>query len=89
TIHIGDRRIRIWGIAAPELHEPGGREAKTYMAELVALGRVSCIDSGGRSHNRIVAMCSVRRLDLGAEMVGSGLARDCPAFSGGIYGPIE
>ncbi|MFX4921978.1 hypothetical protein ABTC28_19845, partial [Acinetobacter baumannii] len=49
----------------------------------------SCIDSGGRSHNRIVAMCSVRRLDLGAEMVGSGLARDCPAFSGGIYGPIE
>ncbi len=89
TIKIGATSIRIWGLAAPERSEPGGRQATAAMADLLARGPVSCIDTGGRSHNRVVAMCSVAGVDLAAAMIASGWARDCPAYSGGVYGMVE
>lgn len=89
TIRIGATSIRIWGLAAPERSEPGGRQATAAMAALLARGPVNCLDTGARSHSRVVAVCTVAGLDLAAEMVASGWARDCPRFSGGVYGTIE
>ncbi len=89
TIKIAGTSIRIWGLAAPERSEPGGRQATAAMADLLARGPVSCIDTGGRSHGRVVAMCSVAGVDLAVAMIASGWARDCPAYSGGVYGVVE
>lgn len=89
TIRIGTTSIRIWGLAAPERSEPGGRQATAAMADLLARGPVSCRDTGARSHQRVVAVCTVAGLDLAAEMVASGWARDCPRYSGGVYAVIE
>lgn len=89
TIRIGATSIRIWGLAAPERSEPGGRQATAAMAELLARGPVNCLDTGARSHGRVVAVCTVAGIDLAAEMVASGWARDCPRYSGGVYGAIE
>lgn len=89
TIRIGETSVRIWGIAAPERSEPGGREATAAMADLLARGQVSCLDSGDRSHGRVVAACTVAGVDIGGAMVASGWARDCPVYSGGAYGLVE
>jgi len=89
TIRIGETSVRIWGIAAPERSEPGGRQATAAMADLLARGPVSCLDSGSRSHGRVVAACTVAGVDVGGAMVASGWARDCPGYSGGVYGAVE
>lgn len=89
TIRIGATSIRIWGLAAPERSEPGGRQATAVMAELLARGPVSCRDTGARSHQRVVAVCTVAGRDLAAEMVASGWARDCPRYSDGRYRDVE
>jgi endonuclease YncB( thermonuclease family) len=89
TIRVGSTTVRIWGLAAPERSEAGGREATAVMADLLARGPVTCRDTGDRSHNRVVAVCTVAGVDIAAEMVASGWARDCPTFSGGVYGLVE
>ncbi len=89
TMRVGETTVRIWGIAAPERSEPGGRQATAAMADLLARGPVSCLDSGDRSHGRVVAACTVAGVDIGGAMVASGWARDCPAYSGGVYGLVE
>ena len=33
-----DLRLRLWGISAPEMHDPGGSQAKGALAGLIATG---------------------------------------------------
>jgi len=89
TIRVAGKAIRIWGIAAPEKRERGGRQATAAMAEMLAGQVVSCRDRGQRTHGRIVASCRVGDRDVGEAMVRSGWARDCPRYSGGQYAEAE
>lgn len=85
TIRIEGRAIRIWGIAAPELDEPKGQASKRQMAHLVAGKTVTCEQVDTDQYQRAVSRCDVNGQDLGALMVASGLARDCPRYSFGRY----
>ena len=90
TLALGPTRIRLWGIDAPEAGTPEGRDATRLMAQALALGPVRCRDTGGRSHERIVARCEdASGRDLAQRMVGAGLAVDWPKFSQGHYAPVE
>lgn len=90
TLALGSTRIRLWGIDAPEAETPFGRQASRRMAELLALGPVQCHDTGGRSHERIVARCEdASGRDLAERLVQAGLAVDWPKFSQGRYAPAE
>ncbi len=89
TIRLGHQSVRIWGIAAPERSEPGGREASAAMADLLASGTVICQPTGEKSHSRIVARCYIDGRDIGRAMVATGWARDCPRYSGGAYADTE
>jgi len=94
-------RVRVWGIAAPELGTPLGDAVRDAMNEVLALWKEEFGDLAlacriaGVSYGRIVAQCSYRHggtdglVDLGAVIVGLGLARDCPAYSGGVYARFE
>ena len=44
---------------------------------------------GTRTRGRVVGTCRVGGRDIGAELVGSGLARDCPRYSKGRYARLE
>ena len=89
TLYVGPTKIRLQGIAAPELDEPFGPEARDFLIA-VALGkRARCDLTGERSFDRQVAVCRIDGQDLGKMIIEAGLARDCPRFSGGRYGPFE
>jgi len=91
----GDVRVRLRGIAAPEYrqnrHEPGGREATESLSAAVAGRTIVCHLDGttAGSTRRPVGVCFADGVDLGELQVLSGVARDCPSFSGGIYAEAE
>lgn len=86
----GTIAIRLWGIDAPELHEPYGTASKHQLELLLANRQVICSEyQHGRSHHRVVAKCKIDGLDLGTLMVRAGAALDCPTYSQGHYAPFE
>jgi micrococcal nuclease len=89
TIEVRGLPIRLNGLAAPEWDEPGGDAAMDAMIELVEGRTLRCELNGERTHDRCVGVCYLDGADIAAEMVASGVARDCPRFSGGRYEQIE
>ena len=86
----GKVEIRLQGVAAPELRDPYGKESKAALADLIEGKTALCeLDGTVASSNRPVGICFVDRIDVGAEMIRLGFARDCTAFSLGRYNAIE
>lgn len=84
----GGLRVRVWGVQAPEAHDPGGPEATAALDRLIAGRTLICIPRG-RSYARVVALCFIPRgapdQDLAAELVRTGHATDWPRYSHGAY----
>lgn len=81
TLAIGEERIRLYAIDAPELGQPCrsggdcGIKAKAFLAELIHDRTVMCVRrSRNDSYGRVIAQCSVDGSDLGREMVRTGHA---------------
>ena len=84
SFHLGDDRVRLLGLDAPELAQdcaragggrwPCGQQARNRMAELLASGPLDCRPEGRDRYERLLARCSVDGADLGAIMVVEGLA---------------
>jgi endonuclease YncB( thermonuclease family) len=89
TIIVGTMPIRLNGLAAPEDDEPGGDAATAAMVELVLGHTLRCELDGERNHDRCVGICYLEDRDISHVLVRQGLARDCPRFSKGRYGPAE
>lgn len=77
-------RIRLIGIDAPELDQVCwdasgsqwrcGQAARDELAAMVAAGPALCQPLGSDKYRRTLARCSVGDADLGAHLVGRGLA---------------
>jgi endonuclease YncB( thermonuclease family) len=89
TIEVDGTAIRLNGVAAPERTELGYHTAKTAMEALVKGRIVECDLNGERSYDRLIGVCFIDGADLGAVMIKMGVARDCPAYSGGRYRNLE
>ncbi len=84
SLRRGDRSSRLHGIDAPELQQtcatkmggdyPCGQYAKRALSDLVRGQTLSCTPRDTDRYGRIVARCSVGRLDINAEMVRLGWA---------------
>jgi len=84
SFRLGDDRIRLIGLDAPELDQTCsdangrdwacGREASRRMAALLAQGPVECAPEGHDRYGRLLASCTVAGTDLGRTMVEEGLA---------------
>ena len=53
------------------------------MIELVEGRTLRCELNGERTHDRCVGVCYLEGVEISAEMVRQGVARDCPRFNGG------
>lgn len=89
TIEVGNVPIRLNGLHAPELGDPGGRRAATFMRDLVLHKAVTCSLTGEKTYDRFVGTCWLDGADIAGELVAAGLGRDCPRYSGGRYAAME
>lgn len=95
TIVVGDIRVRLDGISAPERGHDAYTKGKWFVADLMRdASMVECALEGRKSHDREVGACHFimpdgRRIDPQAEAVRAGFARDCPRYSGGRYRNFE
>ena len=84
TLRLGDVRVRLIGLDAPELDQtctdaagaswPCGRQARGFVAGLTEGQPVTCRPKGRDRYHRVLARCSVSGGDLGASIVGAGWA---------------
>ncbi|WP_157959618.1 thermonuclease family protein [Devosia submarina] len=84
SFRLGDERVRLLGIDAPELQQtcrdekgrdwPCGLAARDRMAALLAEGGVDCRPEGHDQYGRLLSTCTVRGRDLALAMVSEGLA---------------
>lgn len=79
-------RLRIWGIDAPEIKDPGGVEASSALARLVAGETLACDLMDVDRYGRPVVRCGTAHVaDVACELVRQGHANDWPRYSGGRY----
>lgn len=83
TIRIGDTRIRLKGIDAPEMEQACTREGRSYrcgdvarraLIDTIAGRAVQCRASGRDRYRRVLAQCTVGGVDIGTRMVEQGWA---------------
>lgn len=90
TLEVAGTRIRLWGIDAPELHEPLGHESKASLARILqGYSSITCYEVSFRSYSRRVSRCYAEGLDIAEHQIRSGLALDCKRFSRGRYRDLE
>lgn len=94
TLRAGNKRIRLWGIDAPELHQKCfkagqevacGQKAKASLIELVQSGEMTCYSLSTDRYQREVSRCTVNGIDIGSQMVRNGWALDYTTYSKGFY----
>jgi endonuclease YncB( thermonuclease family) len=83
SLTIGETRVRLFGIDAPELDQvckratgqwACGKEAADQLATLVTGREVRCFQIGTDQYDRVLARCSVRGVDVNRTMVARGYA---------------
>jgi endonuclease YncB( thermonuclease family) len=95
TIRIGDTRIRLWGIDAPEGRQTCqgrngdvyecGRDSTAVLNELIRGQPVKCDVKDRDRYGRVVAVCRTEAGELNATMVRRGWAVEYKQFSRGRY----
>jgi micrococcal nuclease len=81
TLDVAGTRVRLKALHAPELHEPGGPEARDALAALVTGLLVACEVMRTRTRGRRLGYCSAGGVDLGEALIRAGLARSCPRYA--------
>jgi endonuclease YncB( thermonuclease family) len=90
TVVIQKTQIRLFGVDAPEMDHPHGKNAKWALVNLCKGKTIRAEVTEQDAYGRTVAKCYLQDgRDLSAEMVKLGLAIDWPKFSGGAYGSME
>lgn len=89
TILIGQERVRLEGLHAPERSEEAGQRALAFVDQNFRGADVECWLSAEPSYNRDVGVCFVNDVDIAGAVVAAGFGRDCTAFSSGRYAALE
>lgn len=87
TLKGESRRIRVWGLDAPEWNHEGGSAATLTLRSLISGKHLSCAVLDVDRYGRLVAQCLLPNgSDIAAEMIRSGAATEYCRYSGGYYG---
>lgn len=73
-LRVGDRLIRLYGIAAPDISADNGPDARLYLDGLAGGQRVACTEVDRTDGNESIAICSIDGTDLAPELLSQGLA---------------
>lgn len=87
TLSGESRRIRVWGLDAPEWDDQGGSAATATLRGMISGKRLSCAVLDIDRYGRLVAQCFLPDgRDIAAEMINSGAATEYCRYSRGFYG---
>lgn len=87
TLRGESRRIRVWGLDAPEWDHPGGTAATATLRALIAGNRLHCDVLDIDRYGRLVAQCFLPDgRDIAVAMISSGVATEYCRYSRGFYG---
>lgn len=81
TLKLGEYRIRLKGIAAPEMREAGGPAAKAFLQGLTYGTILLCELTGEKTWDRHVAFCTMGDIDIGKAIIEMHYARPCVRYS--------
>ena len=86
TLKGQSRRIRVWGLDAPEWDHAGGSAATAKMRGLIAGQTLRCQVLDMDRYGRFVAQCFLPDgRDIAAEMIRAGAATEYCRYSRGYY----
>tara|TARA_Y100000768_G_C23942023_1_gene665596 strand:+ start:893 stop:1372 length:480 start_codon:yes stop_codon:yes gene_type:complete len=83
TIHIGNNKIRLHAIDAPEIKQrctkdgrkwKCGKESTKFLKNLIGNNQIQCVTTGKDKYNRYIGVCYRDNIDLNSEMVINGWA---------------
>ena len=87
TLNGQSRRIRVWGLDAPERDEIGGSAATATMRALISGKELRCLIRDIDRYGRYVGQCVLPDgRDITAEMIRKGVASEFCRYSRGYYG---
>ena len=87
TLQGQSRRIRVWGLDAPEWNHPGGSDATATLRQMISGETLTCQVLDMDRYGRYVAQCFLPDgRDIAAEMIRAGVATEYCRYSGGFYG---
>ena len=87
TLRGESRRIRVWGLDAPEWDQRGGSAATETLHGLISGKTLRCSVVDIDRYGRIVGQCFLPDgRDIAAEMIRSGAASEYCRYSRGFYG---
>ena len=75
TIRYGTERIRLRGLNAPELSEPGGFDARRRLAELLSQGNIRLVPHGLDIYGRMLADVFISDRNVADIMTSEGFAK--------------
>lgn len=85
TFVASGRKIRVWGINAPEKNTPAFTASSWLLQGLITDGELTCKLVDIDKYKREVMHCLIDGLDIASMMVKLGMARDYTKYSGGYY----
>lgn len=87
TLSGESRRIRVWGLDAPEWNHQGGSTTTSTLRSLISGKHMRCAILDIDRYGRLVAQCILPNgRDIAEEMIRSGAATEYCRYSGGYYG---
>ena len=87
TLSGESRRIRLWGLDAPEWDQRGGSAATATLRSLISGKTLKCNVLDIDRYGRLVGQCFLPDgRDIAAEMIRSGAASEYCRYSRGYYG---
>jgi endonuclease YncB( thermonuclease family) len=99
TFDVGQIRIRLWGVDAPEARQDCtdahgrswrcGATARIALARLIGSMPVRCFPEYLDRDGRHVAKCSIGGRDIAGQLVAQGWVLDYPHFSKGVFQASE
>lgn len=74
TLQIGDKTLRLYGIAAPDIRANHGADARATLDQLIAQRRVQCTEFDRTKDGLVIAACKADDADLAEQMLLTGYA---------------
>jgi len=82
-------RIRLFGVDAPETHEPGYTDSTHYLRTITTDRFLTCRVSGRDRYNRHIARCFADDIEINREMLREPHTKEYCRYSDNVYGTCQ